>query len=255
MTKFTIGCDPELFLKNPQGKFISAVGLIGGNKIIPQKITESGHAILEDNVAVEFNVPPSSSCDEFISHINFTLDYLTDKVASLGLEFSKAAAISFDKDQLLTPESQQFGCESDFNAWTRKVNESPKAEDSSLRSCGGHIHIGTDLPNIEVIRAMDLFAGIPSLYLDDDKTRRQLYGKAGAYRPKIYGVEYRTLSNFWIWSDEYKEWAYRQTEKALDFVAGGEHLSAHDGVLIRKAINFGDMKAAEHLNKKYGSII
>ena len=28
-----------------------------------------------------------------------------------------------------------------------------------------------------------------------------MYGKAGAFRPKPYGMEYRVLSNFWLTSD------------------------------------------------------
>ena len=53
--KFTIGCDPELFIKKKYGGYKSAVGLIGGSKWAPKPIDEVGHAILEDNVALEFN--------------------------------------------------------------------------------------------------------------------------------------------------------------------------------------------------------
>ncbi len=37
---------------------------------------------------------------------------------------------------------------------------------------------------------------------DKDTERRGMYGKAGAFRPKPYGVEYRTLSNAWLSNDE-----------------------------------------------------
>ena len=45
---------------------------------------------------------------------------------------------------------------------------------------------------------MDATLGLASLLFDPDTKRRSLYGKAGAFRPKSYGVEYRVLSNRWI---------------------------------------------------------
>lgn len=235
----TIGADPELFLCNPQGKLISAVGIIGGDKHNPLPIAETGCAIQEDNVAAEFNIPPSQSLQDFKRHIKFTLDYLDVKAKGFGLSLAKqVASASFPVDQLQTWQSQVFGCEPDINAWTGQDNPKPFAEDPNLRSCGGHIHVGCEVSNKRnLIQSMDLFLGVSSLELDTDGERRKLYGKAGAYRDKPYGVEYRTLSNFWIWSDELIEWAWEGTQRAIAFVKEGQVIPRKLGNHIQAAIN------------------
>ena len=53
-----------------------------------------------------------------------------------------------------------------------------------------------------MVKSMDVLLGAGSCFYDKDRKRRQLYGKAGAFRPKAYGVEYRSLSNAWL-SDIY----------------------------------------------------
>lgn len=86
----------------------------------------------------------------------------------------------------------------------------------------GHIHVGYDKPNdltnLELSKAMDLFLAIPSVILDLDVERRALYGKAGAMRMKPFGMEMRTLSNFWIFNDKLIDWVYENTLAAIDFV-------------------------------------
>lgn len=83
----------------------------------------------------------------------------------------------------------------------------------------GHIHIGylnkgeesniTDIENI--VKVMDLLLGVQSVLLDMDKERRILYGKAGCFRFKPYGLEYRTLSNFWTLFDDRIKWAFENS--------------------------------------------
>ena len=250
---FTIGADPEFFLKNHDGGFISAVGKIGGSKTHPQLIGDKGHAILEDNVAVEFNIPPSNTKSEFINHLNFVLSHLDIRAKELGLVFAEnIASASFPVSELLTPEACIFGCEPDYNAWNNgEKNPSPMVEDMTLRSAGGHVHVGTTLDKLEVIKAMDLFLGVPAMFIDKDTRRRDLYGKAGAHRPKPYGVEYRTLSNFWIWHDEKKSWVFDQTQKALEFVESGKTIDEKLGNMIQAAINTGDMNAANAVVRAY----
>lgn len=252
--QFKIGADPEFFLKNKYGSYKSAVGLIGGSKECPKPIDNEGSAILEDNVAVEFNIKPAESYEQFRSHIYKVLDHLRSILP--GYEFSKESAVSFPKEELNTPEAQMFGCEPDYDAWRMCENMKPHAEDQNLRSAGGHIHIGSDIAKdnpIDTIRAMDLHAGVNSILLDvNGKPRRSLYGSAGAFRFKPYGVEYRTLSNFWIFSDETIQWAFEQTQKALEFVKAGNKIQDDHAFLVQRCINTSNLDDYKFLKQYYG---
>lgn len=246
---FTIGADPELFLLKNKKPY-SAIGLIGGTKDEPKQLgTKKGFSIQEDNVSMEFNIPACHDHEAFIQSIEFVLTTMKKKLKNF--EFSEESALVFPEDQLRHPQAQEFGCEPDFNAWTKEMNPRPKAADATLRSAGGHVHVGTKEDPIEVIRAMDLFVGVPSVKLDKGILRRQLYGKAGAFRPKPYGCEYRTLSNFWIFSKERIKWVYDQTAKALSFVEAGEVIPPEHGEIIQDCINNSNEESYEFLSKTY----
>lgn len=251
-----LGCDPELFLYNPEtGAFVSSIGLVGGSKEIPMPIGE-GCSVQEDNVAVEFNTPPCASADDFVKAIRHNLNYLKEIAGGMKLDLKIVPSAIFEKDQLDNPKAQEFGCEPDFNAWTGgKRNPRPKAANQALRSAGGHIHVETDLDKLAVVKAMDLFVGCLMIEFDPDTGRRELYGRAGAFRPKSYGVEYRTASNAWITTDERIRWAWDQTEKALQFVKGGGTFDDTDAMLIQKCINESDLGALAQLKDKFGELM
>jgi hypothetical protein len=98
---------------------------------------------------------------------------------------------------------------------------------------------------------MDLFVGCPMIEFDKDTGRRELYGKAGAFRKKSYGVEYRTASNAWIESEDRIRWAWAQTEKAVKFVEDGNTLTEDDGKLIQKCINESNPGALAELRLRF----
>jgi len=250
----TIGADPELFLVDNHKKLISAVNLIGGTKESPLPLELPGCAVQEDNVAAEFNIPPCTSFNDFHTNIQYVLEHLKYKVKPLGLSLAtKVASHTFTDDQLETWQAMVFGCEPDYNAWTNKQNPRPSIDNPNLRSAGGHIHVGTNLDKIEVIRSMDLHLGIESLDLDKDTERRKLYGKAGAFRPKEYGVEYRTLSNFWIWSEETIKWAWGKTNQAIKFVEEKNKIPTSIQKDIQLAINENNETSKNNcLNYLYG---
>ena len=256
---FKLGADPEIFLADINGQLRAACGLIGGSKRNPTPLTQlgDGYAVQEDNVAVEFNIPPADTQRAFTEAIARAVKYIGDGVNNglgLHLVFDKSAA-SFPDSELTSPAAKEFGCDPDFNAWTGERNPRPRSTDPNLRSCGGHVHIGYDVNGVPfnpqtLIRNMDLFLGVPSVLMDEGELRRNLYGKRGAYREKAYGVEYRTLSNFWISSPRLTQWVWDNTERAFHAAEAQFDVSKY-GDAIQAAIDNNDKGAAMELIKEH----
>lgn len=163
------------------------------------------------------------------------------------MTFSKLSCVVFEDDQLQHPMSRVFGCEPDYCAYTKKANPRPRPDHPGMRSAGGHIHVETQAHPLEVVKAMDLFLGVPSVIMDDGKERKKLYGKAGAFRPKSYGVEYRTLSNFWMFDPKLIDWVWRNTERALNLHKWAANVSDY----VEECINNNDEKMANALINEY----
>lgn len=251
----TIGADVEVFAKDVTGNFKSLCGLIGGTKENPKPVlTElaKGFAIQEDNVSLEFNVPATQTRNNFVKVITLMKKHCEDVLHSKGFYISDEASASFSPNELLHPSALVFGCEPDYNAWSKMENRKPYSDDPCLRTAGGHIHVGTKTDMISLIKNMDLYLGVPSILLDDRPSsikRRELYGKAGAMRPKPYGAEYRVLSNFWIFNTKTIGWVFDQTLRAsMSDIKINKALSSH----IQKTINTGDKDAAQNLIENFG---
>ena len=119
----------------------------------------------------------------------------------------------------------------------------------------GHISIGWDNPTqeqqLDMVKAMDATVGLESVLLDFDTERKKLYGKAGCFRFREYGIEYRSLSNFWIKSDESLKWSWNTTMKAIDLVNSGKIEEVKElGNYIVEAINTNNKELAQELLNK-----
>ncbi len=250
-----VGADPEVFLASGD-KFVSAIGLVNGTKENPKYFGDNIF-LQEDNVALEFSFKPATNKFELIHFIGMGLIKIEEVAKEHGLDVAVVPSAIFEEDQLLHPNAMMFGCTPDFDAWKKQMNNAPNPMiNPGLRSAGGHIHIGYDEPteetNLLIIKAMDLFIGVPSLEIDTDQRRRQLYGKAGCFRHKKYGVEYRTLSNFWIKDQETVSWIYDQILKAIEFINDDQaYLLDNYEEKILKAINNNDLEAQEELIKTF----
>lgn len=260
--RFTIGCDPEFFLRERKGgKLISAIPFVKGTKHDPQPL-KCGN-IQRDNVAVEVATDPANSVEMFVNNINTLLSEAT-KTLPENTEIVALPSACFDEDQLTDPEALMFGCDPDYCAWELAQNESPRAEDHTFRSCGAHIHVGTNgedgndflldpMGKVRMIRVMDCVHGVLSTILDSSEesiARRRLYGKPGAHRPKEYGVEYRVLSNYWLKSPTTVMLMYYLTQDALEIVRSGndeklvDELGKND---VIHTIMSGDVETAKKM--------
>jgi len=254
-----LGSDPEFFLFDVKGdRFISSEGLVGGTKENPMPVG-NGFFIQEDNVAIEGNIPPSETREEFADNIAILKDEVIKLLPQYELRIIPSAV--FDKEFTITEHGKTFGCDPDLNAYTGKMNRAactPK-NNPDLRSAGGHIHVSwEDAPmhsfedKLAVARAMDTFLGLPSILEDKDKQRSLIYGKAGSLRSKEYGIEYRSLSNYWTKTKELSSLIFDRTMKALEFISDvGTEVNDRR---VQKAINKRDIKAIEKLSLEYGII-
>lgn len=253
---FLLGADPELFLLHSDGSPKSAIDVIPGTKEDPHPISKEGHSVQVDNVLLEFNVPPSDNADSMYNDIQLIIDWFYKNIPKND-KLSLHASKRFTKEELTHPSALEFGCDPDFNAWTEEMNEPPNIIDKFLRSAGGHVHISYNNASMErsiaLIKALDLFLGVPSILMDSDIRRRKLYGKAGCFRFKTYGsvkgVEYRTLSNFWTTSLAYVKFIYDGVDRALSYIDNEEELSLNStlGRNINEIINKGNKKLAREL--------
>lgn len=223
-----IGADPEIFVKK-DGNLVSAHNLIPGTKAKPYKVDKG--AVQVDGMALEFNINPASSEDEFVANINTVMGCLKGMVPDH--EFCIEPTAHFGKELIESQpeEARVLGCEPDYNAYTGMENPRPDAE-FPFRTASGHVHIGWtkdmdphDPEHFEacrmVTKQLDVMLGVPSLLWDRDKERRKLYGNFGAFRPKSYGCEYRVLSNLWLSNEMLTRFVYLNAHWAIDRLLKG----------------------------------
>jgi hypothetical protein len=244
--EFLIGCDPEVFVVNENGEFVSAHGLIEGTKVEPKKVKNG--MVQVDGMALEFGIDPASNKKDFIYKVTDVMKQLQAMLPKGYSVTTESIAMFSDKVMKAQPEEAlELGCDPDYNAYTLAHNPRPNLPYPNMRSAGGHIHIGWgkdfeafDKRHIQACAAlaveMDYYVGAASLHWDKDVLRRSIYGAAGAFRPKPYGMEYRSTSNQWLQSEELIGYAYDATIKAIESVMSEQPKSAKNIPFFQGAV-------------------
>ena len=258
MSAILVGCDPEVFVKQG-GVFRSAFNLIKGDKKNPQKVPNG--AVQVDGMALEFNIDPAASEDEFCFNVQDVFATMCKMVPDYEVVAVPVAHFERGYMDIQPAAALELGCDPDYNAWTHQANVKPDG-DRPMRTASGHVHIGwtsdQDISNKDhlnacamIVKQMDFYLGLPSLMYDADTERREMYGKAGCCRFKSYGVEYRTLSNAWLRSEKLMRWVYRNTVAGTQSVMDGSFLWEKYGD-IQAIINNSDIDAAMKIIKAEG---
>jgi hypothetical protein len=263
----TVGTDAEMFLRNKDtNEIISAEGYIRGSKHNPRRFDKENKWFTTqlDNVLAEFTIPPAKTAAEFLKSVARAIDYV-NQILPDNIEPVIQASANLDEKYLQTEQAMMFGCDPDFNAYTGFINEKPFCEDHTLRSAGAHLHLGykgvetkfknrnsifdyaVDPQRANIVKVLDLFISIPLVLMEPDSERKRLYGKAGAFRPKPYGLEYRTPSSWYLSSDALTKWAFNSTKKAFDYFASKGKLNDGLAAHVQAVINTNDKPAAKDL--------
>lgn len=238
-----LGGDPEAFIKDRRtGIITTSCGKIGGNKGAGVLLPQTGAykvKVLEDNVAVEWNFAPFSDQYTGMDCLRTVIDYGNQWLRDRGYEMVPVAEHEFTAAELKEPKAQVFGCDPDFVAYD--TGDSLRTVDPLVvgnhRFCGGHLHFGFENPDKIPLPAIaifiDMFIGLPSLVLDTQKVRRKWYGLAGLYRPKSYGIEYRTMSNWWLRPENY-DYAHRMMRECFQLMHAFDHQTQELSAMFEK---------------------
>lgn len=265
----TIGSDPEFAaFENEEPK--SAVGFIPGTKREPFPLTEDGEFSIQiDNVGVEGCIPPAYTKEEFVNNIE-TIKLLTQQKLQEAQPLWELRCVSsarYNPAELRSDTARTFGCDPSYDAYTLGVSNRPSPEEvGNLRSFGFHIHIGfqadagdnTIEHAVNIIKAMDITAGLGSLFLDTDTDRRSIYGNPGDFRFRqiedVNIVEYRTLGGAMSRNEIITSWVYDATMKAVELANNWTDELDTDALIAAEAIRNNDVQTASKIMTKYNIV-
>lgn len=262
----TTSADPEVFLEY-KGKIVPGFAVLPPKKA-PGLSLAGGGRYHEDGFQAEFS-PCATACHETVAYsiwqtmtdmVNFAskdIPYVEGSIYE-GVRVSDATFVELTPELLATGTDDQvaLGCDSSENVWGHPAFSPNNSREFPFRMAGGHIHLGKTHEAKwfhsraeRIIRAMDVFLGVPSVALlagIEDPRRRQFYGRAGEFRFQKHGLEYRSLSNAWLQHPAL-------THLVLNLARGAFRLGTmdwekdfkYDPGLVRHIINEHDVKAAK----------
>ncbi len=220
------------------------------------------------------NLRPARTFLEFISSFKQCILGVENFLGKKGYHLEVVASLDFPPSEVDDLEAGMFGCKPEYCIYNKtedgnigRVTPPYMPEGSTFRSCGGHIHIGHPIANIRlggrpanVVKLMDALVGVMAILLDKDPSslpRRKLYGGAGSHRVTPYGVEYRTLSNFWLNNYGLANVIYKLTRLAVEYTLTRPDFidSFIEPLALQKLINTSNQKDAGQLYEDYKSMI
>lgn len=197
------GCDPEIFLTKGDK-------IIGAERVIPEEGLGAGtkKPIVLDGVQVELNPRPNSCRTLVGNELAAAFKTLKNHLAKMeGITASFKQVVEVDPKELegLSQKAKALGCAPSENIYDSKATVGIDGSVCGQRSAGGHIHLGIHgtlfKERQRLVVLMDILLGNTAVLMDRNPLnaqRRKNYGRAGEHRLPQHGLEYRTLSNFWL---------------------------------------------------------
>jgi len=280
-TTMSCGADPEFFLKNEKNEIVSAKEVLKDKENLfgeggKDAIKSNWANLIPDGILAEINIDDTkcranlgNGFSEAFNGIKNILEEKKLKICFDGVVLIKKPI--FDK---MNSESKEFGCVPSYNVYTKGISNIPvNSETYRYRSAGGHLHLGLNISDFknwelykdQIVMMLDYIVGNTFVLLDQNKKqkkRREVYGRAGEYRLKPYGIEYRTLSNYWLRDYKLMSLAFNLANLAVSLVENGVDRRLFEEVSVehvKTAINNNNVELAKknmiaifkHINCKH----
>lgn len=203
----TVGCDPEFFFEDEDGRIIPAFSVLQSQAAAPAEYPYF------DGWQGEFGTNPTHCIAYMVDGIHDRLQKAARAIGKKG-RISVYSVLDVDLVRLIEhPEHAQFGCTPSLSAYDSQPEMAHDGFSVPFRMAGGHIHLGISPRHLHlfgpddednrrtVVKFLDRTAGLigTALFAEvEDARRRLLYGRAGEYRAPKYGIEYRVPSNAWM---------------------------------------------------------
>lgn len=209
--EIALGADPEIFLEKNDDTLLPAFAFLP-SKYEPLKTPEEGQNYYWDGFQAEFNIVPNVEINECLKSIRFGLKALLcaarKREPSARLSLKTVVETPLPMLRELPPEFVEFGCMPSYNVYDI-TGESLDGINCGHRFAGGHIHFGISgsekamdmIP--QLVRALDAILGVACVSLFenfDNPVRRRYYGLPGEHRLPPHGMEYRPLSDAWLFN-------------------------------------------------------
>ena len=233
-TEIALGADPEIFLEKADGTLIPAFTFLP-SKYEPRRTPEEGMSYYWDGFQAEYNITPNVEINDALKSIRFGLKALlraaqeSDPSARLSLKTVVETPLEMLRE--LPPEFVEFGCMPSYNVYGI-AGVGLDGISCPYRFAGGHIHFGIarsdkameSIP--EIVRALDAILGVACVSLFenfDNPVRRRYYGLAGEHRLPPHGLEYRSLSDAWLFNPKLASLVLDLARKVVVWTVNGKN--------------------------------
>lgn len=256
-----IGGDPEVFVVDGKDKVIPSWKFLGEKEkqanVISDQLRDC--KVYWDGFQAEL-APVGRGC---IAYYSDTVQAGLVKIWDLAKKYDKTAKLSFkpvvevDAETLKSAEQKfvDLACMPSVNVYGDAGIPVADVRELGQRFAGGHIHFGVSMTPEQlkkVVRSLDGVLGVCGVLIAqglDDPYRRMYYGRAGEHRLPKHGLEYRTLSNYWLAHPAMLHLTYEIARMAVKFGYSGLYASCWEAEEqeVRDIINTCDIASAKKL--------
>ena len=264
--EIALGADPEIFLEKSDGTLLPAFTFLP-SKYEPLRTPEEGMNYYWDGFQAEFNITPNIEINDCLKSVRFGLKALLkaaqEKEPSARLSLRTVVDTPLEMLRELPPEFVEFGCMPSYNAYGIS-GTSLDGINCPYRFAGGHIHFGIAksekamdaIPAI--VRALDAILGVACVSLFenfDNPVRRRYYGLAGEHRLPPHGLEYRSLSDAWLFNPRLASMVLDFARKIVVWTVNGKNQWAASEEEVVECILRSDVDIARKILARNAALL